>query len=154
MNKKPAVSLVAVPGRRQTTLEIAQEIERQGFSGLYCPSFADGLSLCLALAIHTNEIRLGTSIANIYTRHVNDFAQTASWIHELSGGRFDFGVGVSHGPVHEQLGVEVGRPLNDMREFVEGLRTAPRTGELPRIVLATLRLRPCRPRYMLGSCCR
>ena len=141
MTKKPAVSLVAVPGRRQATLEIAQEIERRGFSGLYCPSFADGLSLCLALAMHTNEIRLGTSIANIYTRHVNDFAQTASWIHELSGGRFDFGVGVSHGPVHAQLGVEVGRPLNDMREFVEGLRTAPRTGELPRIVLATLRKR-------------
>ena len=141
MNKKPAVSLVAVPGRRQTTLEIAQEIERRGFSGLYCPSFADGLSLCLALAMHTNEIRLGTSIANIYTRHVNDFAQTASWIHELSGGRFDFGVGVSHGPVHAQLGVEVGKPLNDMREFVQGLRAAPRTGELPPIVLATLRKR-------------
>lgn len=141
MTKKPAVSLVAVPGRRQTTLEIAQEIERRGFSGLYCPSFADGLSLCLALAMHTNEIRLGTSIANIYTRHVNDFAQTASWIHELSGGRFDFGVGVSHGPVHAQLGVEVGKPLNDMREFVQGLRAAPRTGELPPIVLATLRKR-------------
>ncbi len=141
MTKKPAVSLVAVPGRRQATIEIAQEIERQGFSGLYCPSFADGLSLCLALAMHTNEIRLGTSIANIYTRHVNDFAQTASWIHELSGGRFDFGVGVSHGPVHAQLGVEAGKPLNDMRKFVEGLRAAPRTGELPPIVLATLRKR-------------
>ncbi len=141
MTKKPAVSLVAVPGRRQATIEIAQEIERRGFSGLYCPSFADGLSLCLALAMHTNEIRLGTSIANIYTRHANDFAQTASWIHELSGGRFDFGVGVSHGPVHAQLGVEVGKPLNDMRKFVEGLRAAPRTGELPPIVLATLRKR-------------
>ena len=141
MTKKPAVSLVAVPGRRQATIEIAQEIERRGFSGLYCPSFADGLSLCLALAMHTNEIRLGTSIANIYTRHVNDFAQTASWIHELSGGRFDFGVGVSHGPVHAQLGVEVGKPLNDMRKFVEGLRAAPRTGELPPVVLATLRKR-------------
>ncbi len=141
MTKKPAVSLVAVPGRRQATIEIAQEIERQGFSGLYCPSFADGLSLCLALAMHTNEIRLGTSIANIYTRHVNDFAQTASWIHELSDGRFDFGVGVSHGPVHAQLGVDVGKPLTDMRKFVEGLRAAPRAGELPPIVLATLRKR-------------
>ncbi len=141
MTKKPAISLVAVPGRRQATIDIAQEIERRGFSGIYCPSFADGLSLCLALAMHTNEIRFGTSIANIYTRHVNDFAQTASWIHEMSGGRFDFGVGVSHGPVHAQLGVEVGKPLTDMRRFVEGLRAAPRAGELPPIVLATLRKR-------------
>ncbi len=142
--KKPAVSLVAVPGRRKATLEVAQEIERQGFSGIYCPSFADGLGLCLALAMQTNEIRFGTSIANIYTRHVSEFAQTASWIHELSGGRFDFGVGVSHGPVHKALGVEVGRPLEDMRKFVEGLRATPRAGELPPIVLATLRKRMIR----------
>jgi len=141
MSKKPAVSLVAVPGRRQTTIEIAQEIERRGFSGIYCPSFADGLSLCLALAMNTNEIRFGTSIANIYTRHVTDFAQTASFIHELSGARFDFGVGVSHGPTHGQLGVTPGKPLEDMRNFVEGYRNAPRAGELPPIVLATLRKR-------------
>ena len=141
MMKKPAVSLVAVPGRRKATLEIAQEIERRGFSGIYCPSFADGLGLCLALAMNTNEIRIGTSIANIYTRHVSDFAQTASWIHELSGGRFDFGVGVSHGPVHKALGVEVGKPVEDMRKFVEGLRAAPRAGEQPPLVLATLRKR-------------
>ena len=137
--KKPAVSLVAVPGRRKATLEVAQEIERHGFSGIYCPSFADGLGLCLALAMYTNEIRIGTSIANIYTRHVSDFAQTASWIHELSGGRFDFGVGVSHGPVHKALGIDVGKPLGDMRQFVEGLRAAPRAGEQPPIILATLR---------------
>ena len=62
-------------------------------------------------------------------------------MHELSGGRFVFGVGVSHGPVHAQLGVEVGKPLGDMRRFVEGLRAAPRAGELPPIVLATLRRR-------------
>ena len=141
MSKKPAISLVAVPGRRTATLEAAQEIERRGFSGIYCPSFADGLGLCLALAMHTNEIRIGTSIANIYTRHVSDFAQTASWIHELSGGRFDFGVGVSHGPVHKALGVEVGKPLEDMRKFIEGLRATPRAGEQPPIILATLRKR-------------
>ena len=141
MTQLPALSLAAVPGRRQATLELAQEIERRGFAGIYCPSFGDGLSLCLALAFSTNEIRIGTSIVNIYTRHVTDFAQTASWIHEASGGRFYFGVGVSHGPVNSQLGVQAGKPLEDMRHFVEGLRAAPRAGELPPIVLATLRRR-------------
>ncbi|OGO51538.1 MAG: hypothetical protein A2148_01275 [Chloroflexi bacterium RBG_16_68_14] len=141
MTQKPAVSLAAVPGRRKATLELAQEIERRGFTGIYCPSFADGLSLCLALAFHTREIRFGTAIANIYTRHVNDYAQTASFIHEVSGGRFVFGVGVSHGPAHQALGLQVGKPLADMRRFVEGLRTASRAGDLPPIVLATLRRR-------------
>ncbi|MCI0850274.1 MAG: LLM class flavin-dependent oxidoreductase [Chloroflexi bacterium] len=141
MAKKPAVSLAAVPGRRKRTLELGQEIEKRGFSGIYCPSFGDGLGLSLALAFETNEIALGTSITNIYTRHATDFAATASWVHEISGGRFVFGVGVSHAPAHEGLGVQVGKPLADMRRFVEGLRGAPRAGELPPIVLATLRKR-------------
>ena len=47
---KPALSLAAVPGRRKKTIELAQDTERRGFSGLYCPSFGDGLGLCQALA--------------------------------------------------------------------------------------------------------
>lgn len=144
MTPKPAVSLAAVPGRRKATLELAQEIERRGFAGIYCPSFGDGMGLCLALALSTNEIRFGTSIANIYTRNAFDYAQSAASIHELSGGRFVFGVGVSHGPTHAQLGVQVGKPLSDMRTFVEGLRAAPGGGELPPVVLATLRKRMVR----------
>ncbi len=140
MTNMPAVSLVAVPGRRKDALEMAQEIERRGFSGIYCPSFADGLGFCQALALSTNEIRIGTSIANIYTRLASEYAQSASWAHELSGGRFVFGIGVSHGPVHSALEISVGKPLADTRKFVEGLR-ATRGGELPPIVLATLRKR-------------
>jgi alkanesulfonate monooxygenase SsuD/methylene tetrahydromethanopterin reductase-like flavin-dependent oxidoreductase (luciferase family) len=139
--KKPAISLVAVPGRRLATIELAQEIERRGFSGIYAPSLAgDGLGLCLAIALKTNEIALGTSIQPIYTRHVAEFAQSASFIHEVSGGRFVFGVGVSHAPVHRRYGITAGKPLEDVRKFVEGLRAVPRI-ELPPIVLATLRKR-------------
>lgn len=141
MAQKPAVSLVAVPGRRKATLELAQRIEAEGFSGIYCPSFGDGLGLCEALALVTKDIRFGTAIANIYTRHPFDYAQTASLIHELSGGRFVFGVGVSHGPAHQRLGLQVGKPIADMRRFAERLRAASQqgAGELPPVVLATLR---------------
>src|SRR5262249_13068666 len=120
-------------------LELAREIERRGFAGIYCPSFGDGVGLCEALALATERISFGTSIANIYLRHVVDYAQTASLIHELSGGRFAFGVGVSHGPALDRLSVKAGPPLRDMRAFVAGLRGAPRAGDLPPIVLATLR---------------
>jgi alkanesulfonate monooxygenase SsuD/methylene tetrahydromethanopterin reductase-like flavin-dependent oxidoreductase (luciferase family) len=135
----PAVSLAAVPSRRRATLELARELERRGFSGIYCPSFGDGLGLCEALALSTDRIPFGTSIANIYLRHVFDYAQTASLVHELSRGRFAFGIGVSHGPALDRLGVKAGPPLGDMRAFVAGLRSARRVGELPPIVLATLR---------------
>jgi alkanesulfonate monooxygenase SsuD/methylene tetrahydromethanopterin reductase-like flavin-dependent oxidoreductase (luciferase family) len=88
MPPKPAVSLAAVAGRRQATLELAQRFEQERFSGIYCPSFGDGMGLCAALALTTHEIPFGTSIANIYTRHPSDYAQTAALIHELSQGRF------------------------------------------------------------------
>ncbi len=140
MTRRPAVSLAAMRGRRQSTLETAQEIERRGFSGIYCPSFGDGVGLCQAIAQSTNEITFGTSIANIYTRHPADYALTVTLIHELSRGRFRFGIGVSHAPVNSRLGVQTGKPTADIRHFVEQLRAgAERWGDLPPIVLATLR---------------
>jgi alkanesulfonate monooxygenase SsuD/methylene tetrahydromethanopterin reductase-like flavin-dependent oxidoreductase (luciferase family) len=140
MTQKPAVSLAAVAGRRHATLELAQRIEQAGFSGIYCPSFGDGMGLCEALAFATREIAFGTSIANIYTRHPYDYAQTAALIHEVSGGRFRFGIGISHSPTYERLKIQVGKPLSDMRQFVRDVQAgAQQAGELPPLVLATLR---------------
>src|SRR5262245_14362774 len=137
--RMPAMSLAAVPGRRKATLDFATEIERRGFTGIYCPSLGDAMALCESIAHVTKHIRFGTSIQPIYTRHVQDFAQTAAFIHEISGGRFDFGIGVSHAPAMNRLGVKQGKPLSDARDFVKRLREVPRVGDLPRIVLATLR---------------
>ena len=140
VTRKPAVSLAAVPGRRQATLDMAQRFEEEGVAGIYCPSMGDGLGLCEALALATRTIPLGTTIANIYTRHPFDFAHTAALVHELSGGRFRFGIGVSHGPTHDRLGVKAGKPLEEIRRFVGDLRTgAKHSGELPPLTLATLR---------------
>jgi alkanesulfonate monooxygenase SsuD/methylene tetrahydromethanopterin reductase-like flavin-dependent oxidoreductase (luciferase family) len=137
---KPAVSLVAVAGRRRPTLELARRIEEEGFTGIYCPSPGDGLALCEALALSTREIPFGTSIAHIYTRHPFEYAQTAAVVHELSGGRFRFGIGVSHAPAHERLGIRPGKPLEDIRAFVTEVKGyAPQVGAVPPITLATLR---------------
>ncbi len=137
--RMPAVSLAAVPGRRKAIIEMAQDIEKRGFSGIYCPSIGDVLGLCTAIGLVTKDIPFGTSIQPIYTRHPSDFAQTASFINEVSGGRFRFGIGVSHAPSMSRLGIKQGKPLGDMREFVKNMRETPRVGELPPIVLATLR---------------
>ncbi len=138
--EKPALSLAAVPGRRAQTVEAAREAERRGFSGLYCPTFGDGVALCQAIATATTTIRFGTTIANIYARHAVDYAQTASFIHEISGGRFLFGVGVSHAIFNDSLGLKTGKPLADMRAFVDAYRTSEkRVGALAPVVLATLR---------------
>ena len=139
MAQLPALSLAAIPGRRQQTIEVAQEAERRGVPGIFGPSLGDSLSLCLAVAMATEKVQIGTSITPIYTRHVNDFAGTAAFLHEISNGRFRFGVGVSHAPAMNRLGITGGKPLTDMRNFIEELRAVPRVGDLPPIVLATLR---------------
>lgn len=147
----PALSLAAVPGRRKAMLEIAQEAERHGFTGIYGPSLGDALSLCVGLSLTTRKIPFGTTITPIYTRHVADFAATVSTIHELSGGRFRFGIGVSHAPMHARLGLEVGKPLADIRRFVDELRAVPRVGPLPPITLAALRDRMIRLATEIGD---
>ncbi len=135
----PAVSLVAVPGRRSATLEVAREIERRGFAGVYAPSVFSNMSLCEALAHVTERIVFGTSIAPIYARTVSDFAQSAAFMHEVSGGRFRLGIGVSHAPAHVRMGVTPGKPLADVRGFVAKLRAHEGIGALPPVILATLR---------------
>ena len=135
----PAVSLVAVPGRRRATLEAAREIERRGFAGIYTPSVFSNMSLCEALCHVTERIPFATSIAPIYARTLGDFAQSAAFMHEVSGGRFRLGIGVSHAPAHVRMGVTPGKPLADTRAFVEKLRAFQGIGALPPVILATLR---------------
>ena len=139
----PALSLTAVPGRRLATLELAREIERRGFAGMWVPSPFSGLGLCHALAHVTERAVFATSIAPIYFQQAEEFAQAAAFIHEVSGGRFRFGIGVSHQPTHERMGIRPGKPLGDIRAFVEEIRNVPRTGGLPPVVLAAMRPRQC-----------
>ena len=133
------MSLVAVPGRRRRTIEIAQEIERRGFAGIYSPSMFGNMSLCEALAWNTTTLPFGTAIAPIYQRTLLDFAQSAAVMHEVSGGRFRLGIGVAHGPSHIRMGVTPGKPLGDIRGFVEKFRAQDGLGPLPPIVIAALR---------------
>jgi alkanesulfonate monooxygenase SsuD/methylene tetrahydromethanopterin reductase-like flavin-dependent oxidoreductase (luciferase family) len=137
----PALSLVAVPGRRRLTLDLAREAERRGFGGLYVPSIFGNMAQCTALALGTDRIVFGTAIAPIYARTIEDFAHSAAYIHEISGGRFRFGIGVAHAPSHIRMGVTPGKPLGDIRAFVEKFRSYKGIGALPPIVLAALRKR-------------
>ncbi len=135
----PAISLVAVPGRRRATLDAAREIEAKGFAGIFAPSIFGNLSFCEALCHVTERLTIATSIAPIYSRTVGDFAQSAAFMHEISGGRFRLGIGVSHAPSHMRMGVTVGKPLADTRAFVEKYRAQEGLGTLPPVILATLR---------------
>lgn len=139
-DRMPAVSLAAVGGRRARTIELAAEIERRGFTGIWCPSMGDPMSLCLSIAHVTDEIPFATSIEPIYFRQPADLASAAAYLHEVSEGRFRLGIGVSHGPIHERLGITVGKPLSDIRDYVAAMAgPGEQAGGMPPLVLAALR---------------
>lgn len=139
-DRMPALSLIATPGRRQKMVDLAVEMESRGFSGIHMPSFGDALGLSLSIAHATTTIEFGTSIQPIYLQHPVAMATTAAYLHEISGGRFHLGLGVTHGPVIERLGTTTGKPLADMRSYVDEMKAAAeQQGGLPPITLATLR---------------
>jgi alkanesulfonate monooxygenase SsuD/methylene tetrahydromethanopterin reductase-like flavin-dependent oxidoreductase (luciferase family) len=137
----PALNLVAQPGQRRATLDLAREIERRGFAGISVSSQYSNMAQCLGLAFATERIPFATAIAPIYAQTAEEFAQMAAYLHEVSGGRFQFGIGVAHPPSHARMGVTPGKPLADIRAFVGKLRSFEGIGGLPPIILAALRRR-------------
>lgn len=137
----PALNLVAQPGQRRAALDLAREIERRGFAGISVSSQYSNMAQCLALAFATERIPFATAIAPIYAQTADEFAQTAAYLHEVSGGRFQFGIGVAHPPTHARMGVTPGKPIADIRAFVARLKSFEGIGALPPIILAALRKR-------------
>ncbi len=138
---KPALNLIAEPGQRRATLDVAREIERRGFAGISVSSSYANMAQCTALGLATERIEFATAIAPIYAQTVEEFAHAAAYTHEVSGGRFQFGIGIAHGPSHVRMGVTPGKPLGDIRAFVAKYRSYDAIGSLPPIILATLRKR-------------
>jgi alkanesulfonate monooxygenase SsuD/methylene tetrahydromethanopterin reductase-like flavin-dependent oxidoreductase (luciferase family) len=146
MDPLPSISLTGIsrPGWRAAAIEIAQEAERLGFPSVVCAGDLGGagMALCHSLAHVTSRLRFGTNIVSIYGRNPVELAQSAAYLREVSGDRFSLGLGVSHVTVHRALGVQPGKPLGDMREYVRRVREASAEhGTLPPLVLAALRSR-------------
>ena len=136
----PALSVIGTPTKRNAILELATEAERLGFAGVASPGIHGNLAMCGSLAHVTHTIPFWTSIQPIYHGHPTEVAVTAGHLHEVSGGRFRLGLGVSHEPSMNRLGISTGKPLHDMASYLTAMRASPRaSGLLPPIYLATLR---------------
>ncbi len=136
----PALSVIGTPTKRTAILELATEAERRGFAGIASPGIHGNLAMCGSLAHVTRTIPFWTSIQPIYHGHPAEVAVTAGHLHEVSGGRFRLGLGVSHEPAMNRLGINTGKPLHDMATYLAAMRGANRSsGPLPPIYLATLR---------------
>jgi alkanesulfonate monooxygenase SsuD/methylene tetrahydromethanopterin reductase-like flavin-dependent oxidoreductase (luciferase family) len=85
----------------------------------------DALLVLAAYGAAAPRIGLGSGVIPIYPRHPVLLAQEALTLADISGGRLRLGIGVSHAPMMAQsLGLDMGRPLDVMREYVAVLRGA------------------------------
>ena len=111
-------------------VEIAREAERLGYTDAW--SFeVDGADCFTPLAVvaGATQMRLGTAIANVYTRGPATLAQSAASIADLAPGRFHFGIGSGSQPIVEQWnGGTFSKPATRVKEMVQFLRPA-LTGE-------------------------
>jgi alkanesulfonate monooxygenase SsuD/methylene tetrahydromethanopterin reductase-like flavin-dependent oxidoreductase (luciferase family) len=85
----------------------------------------DSFVVLAAYAHATRRIGVGNGVVPIYPRHPVAMAQEAATLAEVSGGRFRLGIGLSHRPsMVDALGLDMGRPLELMREYVAVVRAA------------------------------
>ncbi|MFQ5698735.1 MAG: LLM class flavin-dependent oxidoreductase [Myxococcota bacterium] len=84
----------------------------------------DAFTILTVLARETRNIKLGTSIVNIFSRSPAALAQHFATLDELSGGRMIIGLGTSgHRVIEHFHGVPFQRPLTRLREYVEIINT-------------------------------
>lgn len=117
-----------IPGMDfRLAIDLAQQVEAWGYESLWVTHGAgrDAFLVLSAYAQATRTIGLGSGVVPIYPRHPVAMAQEALTLAELSAGRFRLGIGVSHRPsMTDALGLELGNPLQVMREYVAVLRAA------------------------------
>jgi probable F420-dependent oxidoreductase len=106
--------------------ELAQEAERLGYTDAW--SFevdgVDGFSPLAVVALDT-RLRVGTAIANVFTRGPATLAMCAAGLAEIAPGRFCLGIGAGSQPIVEAWnGGTFRRPATRVREMVGFLRLA------------------------------
>lgn len=90
----------------------------------------DSLTLFAAAALRTQHIALGTSIVPTFPRHPLVMVQQAQVIAQLAPGRFRLGVGPSHRPTIEGMGIPFAAPLGHLREYVRILKAILQQGKV------------------------
>ncbi len=105
---------------------LANEAEKLGYTDAW--SFeVDGNDCFTPLAVlaPTTNMRLGTAIANVYTRGPATLAQCAASMAEAAPGRFEFGIGSGSQPIIELWNNGTfSKPATRVKEMVQFLRQA------------------------------
>jgi probable F420-dependent oxidoreductase len=121
------IGIILTAGGVRADVELAVQAEAAGFDGVYTIEFFNrhGYVPLGAIAQATSRVRIGTGIANAFTRSPLLHASAAMDLDELSDGRFVLGLGSATRRMNEDwFDVPFSAPAPRMRELVELLRKA------------------------------
>lgn len=107
-------------------------MEERGFASYWMPQAGsfDVLTLIALAGQQTSTIEMGSAVIPSYPRHPNALAEQAATANALCGGRLVLGIGPSHAPVIESLGLAYDRPAKHMREYVSVIRALSQEGRV------------------------
>src|SRR5688572_7261822 len=121
------IGLILTAGTARGDVELALRAEAAGFDGVFTIEFfnRNGFAPLGAIAQATSRVRIGTAIANAFTRSPLVHATAAMDLDELSGGRMVLGLGSGTRRMNvEWWGVPFEKPAARMKELIEVLRQA------------------------------
>lgn len=131
---KLGIFVGALPTGRTVTEQVADivDAERRGFDSFWFAQTGetDVLTTFALASRDTERIELGTGVIPTYTRHPNVLAQQAATVNQATNGRLVLGIGPSHKPGVEGLGLQYDRPAQHIREYVEILRALSTEGSV------------------------
>lgn len=121
------IGLILTAGTARGDVDLAIRAEAAGFDGVYTIEFFNrhGYVPLGAIAQATERVRIGTGIANAFTRSPLLHASAAMDLDELSGGRLVLGLGSATRRMNEDwFAMPFSAPAPRMKELVRLLRGA------------------------------
>ena len=111
-------------GSSRSVSELTEQVQKAadlGYATFWTPQIfnLDALTALAVVSSKVSDIRLGTSVVPTYPRHPMMLAQQALTVNQVSGGRLDLGIGLSHKPVVEGMwGMSFDGPVGHMRDYL------------------------------------
>ena len=107
-------------------IDYAQRLETAGVESVWLAELfgREPFAAAGALLANTKTLRVGTAIANIYARDAIAAAAASATLAELSGDRFELGLGVSNRGLNETRGHAWTPPVPRLEAYLEGIAAA------------------------------
>lgn len=136
MNMKIGVngSGLVQKGSVQAIADDAAMAEQQGFEHYWLAEHPtgglDALTTLALVGARTSHIELGTAVVPTFPRHPMTLAGQALTVADAVGKRLTLGIGLSHEPMMDQLGLSFEKPIRHLTEYLKILTPLLRTGEV------------------------